>query len=195
MQWATRVPCPCSSFQAAATLLRPLVQLTPSALSVIPCHPEIRNPPRLNPRTKKESLQLLHPPTPKRGEGDGGRCELRGGGLTLVAAEVPPPKSWATAQRRSSKFSSAMSEDSAKCSQAVLGRIRGTLKGEPLLNPLLALSNRDLLQRVYIPKGPPNPIPYAAQGCHLGLPRPSSTVLGGGLAVFHAGPRGSSLTV
>ena len=41
-----------------------------------------------------------------------------------------------------------------------LGRIRGTLKREPLLNPLLALLNRDLIQRVYIPKGPPNPIPY-----------------------------------
>ena len=35
----------------------------------------------------------------------------------------------------------------------VLGRIRGTLKGEPLLNPLLALLNRDPIQRVYIPKG------------------------------------------
>ena len=41
-----------------------------------------------------------------------------------------------------------------------LGRIRGTLKRELLLNPLLALLNRDLIQRVYIPKGPPNPIPY-----------------------------------
>ena len=40
-----------------------------------------------------------------------------------------------------------------------LGRIRGTLKREPLVNPLLALLNRDLIQRVYIPKGPPNPIP------------------------------------
>ena len=40
-----------------------------------------------------------------------------------------------------------------------LGRIRGTLKREPLLNPLLALLNKDLIQRVYIPKGPPNPIP------------------------------------
>ena len=35
-----------------------------------------------------------------------------------------------------------------------LGRIRGTLKREPLLNPLLALLTRDLIQRVYIPKGP-----------------------------------------
>ena len=41
----------------------------------------------------------------------------------------------------------------------ILGRIRGTLKREPLLYPLLALLNRDLIQRVYIPKGPPNPIP------------------------------------
>ena len=40
-----------------------------------------------------------------------------------------------------------------------LGRRRGALKMEPLLNPLLALLNRDLIQRVYIPKGPPNPIP------------------------------------
>ena len=37
--------------------------------------------------------------------------------------------------------------------------MRGTLKREPLLNALLALVNRDLIQRVYIPKGPPNPIP------------------------------------
>ena len=44
---------------------------------------------------------------------------------------------------------------------AVLGRIRGTLKREPLLNPLLALLNRDLIQRVYIPKGPPNLSPCA----------------------------------
>ena len=36
----------------------------------------------------------------------------------------------------------------------LLGRIRGTLKREPRLNPLLALFNRDLSQRVYIPKGP-----------------------------------------
>ena len=42
----------------------------------------------------------------------------------------------------------------------ILGRIRGTLKREPLLNPLLALLKRDLIQRVYIPQGPPNPIPY-----------------------------------
>ena len=42
----------------------------------------------------------------------------------------------------------------------ILGRIRGTLKREPLHNPLLALFNRDIIQRVYIPKGPPNPIPY-----------------------------------
>ena len=35
-----------------------------------------------------------------------------------------------------------------------LGRIRGTLKREPLLNPLLALLSRDLIQRVYIPKIP-----------------------------------------
>ena len=42
----------------------------------------------------------------------------------------------------------------------ILGGIRGTLKGEPLLNPLLALLTRDLIQRVYICKGPPNPIPY-----------------------------------
>ena len=41
----------------------------------------------------------------------------------------------------------------------LLGRIRGALKREPLLNPLLALLKRDLIQRVYIPKGPPNPIP------------------------------------
>ena len=41
----------------------------------------------------------------------------------------------------------------------ILGRIRVTLKREPLLYPLLALLNRDLIQRVYIPKGPPNPIP------------------------------------
>ena len=40
-----------------------------------------------------------------------------------------------------------------------LGRIRGTLKREHLPNPLLALLNRDLIQRVFIPKGPPNPIP------------------------------------
>ena len=39
-------------------------------------------------------------------------------------------------------------------------RIRGPLKREPLLNPLLALLDTDLIQRVYIPKGPPNPIPY-----------------------------------
>ena len=47
--------------------------------------------------------------------------------------------------------------------QLALGRIRGTLKREPLLNPLLALLNRDLIQRVYMPKGPPNPIPYLAR--------------------------------
>ena len=41
-----------------------------------------------------------------------------------------------------------------------VGRIRGTLKWEPLLNRLLVLLNRVLIQRVYIPKGPPNPIPY-----------------------------------
>ena len=41
-----------------------------------------------------------------------------------------------------------------------LGRIRGALQRVPLLNPLLAPLNRDLIQRVYIPKGPPNPIPY-----------------------------------
>ena len=44
-----------------------------------------------------------------------------------------------------------------------LGRIRGTLKREPLLNPLLALLNRDLIQRVYTPKGPPNPIPSSLE--------------------------------
>ena len=42
----------------------------------------------------------------------------------------------------------------------ILGRIRGTLKREPLLNTLLALLKRDLIQRVYIPKGPPSPIPH-----------------------------------
>ena len=42
----------------------------------------------------------------------------------------------------------------------ILGGIRGTLKREPLLNPLLALLTRDLIQRVYIPKGPPYPVPY-----------------------------------
>ena len=42
---------------------------------------------------------------------------------------------------------------------SILGRIRRALKREPLLNPLLALLNRDLIQRVYIPKGPPNPLP------------------------------------
>ena len=41
-----------------------------------------------------------------------------------------------------------------------LGRIRGTLKKGTLLNPLLALLNRELTERVYSPKGPPNPIPY-----------------------------------
>ena len=50
--------------------------------------------------------------------------------------------------------------------EKVLGRIRGTLKREPLLYPLLALLNRDLIQRVYIPKGPPNPIPYKVK--HMG---------------------------
>ena len=33
-----------------------------------------------------------------------------------------------------------------------IGRIRGTLRGA-LLNPLLALLNKDLIVRVYIPKG------------------------------------------
>ena len=42
----------------------------------------------------------------------------------------------------------------------LLGGIRGTLQREPLLNPLLALLTRDLIQRVKIPKGPLNPIPY-----------------------------------
>ena len=45
------------------------------------------------------------------------------------------------------------------CQGGVLGRIRGTLKREPVLNPLRVLLNRDLIQRVYIPKGPLNPIP------------------------------------
>ena len=36
----------------------------------------------------------------------------------------------------------------------VLGRIRGALKKGTLLNPLLALLNRDLIARVCIPKGP-----------------------------------------
>ena len=49
-----------------------------------------------------------------------------------------------------------MQPDSVK----LIGRIRGTLQRVPLLNPLLALLNRDLIQRVYIPKGPLNPIPY-----------------------------------
>ena len=40
-----------------------------------------------------------------------------------------------------------------------LGGIRGTLQREPLLNPLLALLNRDRIQRVYIPQGS-NPISY-----------------------------------
>ena len=42
----------------------------------------------------------------------------------------------------------------------ILGRIRGTLKREPLLSPLLARLKRDLTERVYIPQGPPNPKPY-----------------------------------
>ena len=41
----------------------------------------------------------------------------------------------------------------------VLGRIRGAPEKGALLNPLLALLNRDLMERVYIPRGPRNPIP------------------------------------
>ena len=48
----------------------------------------------------------------------------------------------------------------------ILGRVRGTLKREPLLNPLLALLNRDLIHRVYIPKGAPNPLPEI-MGCRV----------------------------
>ena len=61
-------------------------------------------------------------------------------------------------------------------SEALLGRIRGTLKREPLLNPLLARLNRDLFQRVYIPKGPPNPIPLEAYQTLAELARLESTV-------------------
>ena len=42
----------------------------------------------------------------------------------------------------------------------LLGRIRGTLKREPLLNPLLALLKRDLI-----------PIPYLADSCSSQFPR------------------------
>ncbi|CAE7500818.1 HERC2 [Symbiodinium natans] len=49
--------------------------------------------------------------------------------------------------------------NSGKLNPKPLGRIRGTLQKETLLNPLLALLNRDLIQRVCVPKGPPNPIP------------------------------------
>ena len=43
----------------------------------------------------------------------------------------------------------------------ILGRIRGTLKREPLLNALLALLKRGpYSEGLYIFKGPPNPIPY-----------------------------------
>ena len=45
----------------------------------------------------------------------------------------------------------------------ILGRIRGALQRVPLLNPLLAPLNRDLIQRVYIPKGPPHPLPYVME--------------------------------
>ena len=58
----------------------------------------------------------------------------------------------------------------------VVGRIRGTLKREPLLNPVLSLLNRDLIQRVYIPKGPPDPTPYH-EPCHYIL-GPQSPYLG-----------------
>ena len=37
----------------------------------------------------------------------------------------------------------------------ILGRLRGTLKRGTLLNPLVALLNRDPIQRVKIPKGSP----------------------------------------
>ena len=38
--------------------------------------------------------------------------------------------------------------------RVLLGGTRVPLTREPLLNPLLALLTRDLIQRVYIPKGP-----------------------------------------
>ena len=57
-------------------------------------------------------------------------------------------------------FSSPSQKQKRVLLAILLGRIRGTLEREPLLNPLLALLSRDLIQRVYIPKGPPNHIPY-----------------------------------
>ena len=38
--------------------------------------------------------------------------------------------------------------------QCVLGRVRETLQRGPFLNPLRVLLKRDLIERVYIPKGP-----------------------------------------
>ena len=51
--------------------------------------------------------------------------------------------------------------------QFILGSIRGTLKREPLLNPLLALLNRDLIQRGLYPQGSPSsyPLVYRSRLC------------------------------
>ena len=62
-------------------------------------------------------------------------------------------------KRRAPRATSLKPNRGGGCVLKLLGGIRGTLKREPLLNPLLALLTRDLIQRVYIPKGPPNPIP------------------------------------
>ena len=68
---------------------------------------------------------------------------------------------------RSQSYYAEERDSLARWRHSILGRIRGTLKREPLLNPLLALLNKDLIQRVFIPKGPPNPIPYLS-------PKPSA---------------------
>ena len=65
-----------------------------------------------------------------------------------------------------------------------LGRIRGALKREPLLNPLLALLNRDLIHRVYIFKGPPNPIPYFQCRSTVSLHPGARNQLGGSIFVL-----------
>ena len=58
-----------------------------------------------------------------------------------------------------SRSASGSGSGSTPCVPIILAGIRGTLKREPLLHPLLALLTRDLIQRVYIPKGSPESYP------------------------------------
>ena len=53
----------------------------------------------------------------------------------------------------------ACREAAARCLKFAWFFVEWDPQKGPLLNPLVALLNWDLIQRVYIPKGPPNPIP------------------------------------